>query len=338
MLKRFRSIVLIVIGLALASFLYVSHQISFSHGQGNEKRNFRVNPGENVFQIGEKLESQGFISHKEYFVFYMWKESLRKSILAGDYVLTGTMAIPEIARVVIQGDVVSRSVTITFPEGWDSTKVADRLNANGLPGQGFLELVLHPKPEWRTRFSFLSAIPQDASLEGFLFPDTYTFAKDASAEDIVVKMLQDFDTRVSDDVRAAISKQGRTLFEVVTMASVVENEVQTSLDRKMVADIFWRRIAIGQPLQSDATIKYILKKDKFQHSIEETRTESPYNTYIHKGLPPGPIANPGLDALAAAISPEPNPYFYFLTDRDTGETVFAKTFEEHKINKQNHGL
>jgi UPF0755 protein len=338
-MKKRTVITLGILGaLAAAGVSYAWHQVSYSHGSAAEEKNFRVNPGENFLEVAEKLEAQGLVASKWYFAFYAWKEDMRQKIQAGDYVLAGGMTVPEMARVLAQGDAASRSVTVTFPEGWDSRKMAERLTANGLPGREFLEMANRPDPEWRERFVFLRSAPPNASLEGFLFPDTYAFAKDASAEDIVARMLKGFEAKVSEEVVADASGKGRNLFQAVTLASIVENEVQTSEDRRKVADLFWRRLAIGQPLQSDATVKYVLGKNKIQHSVEETRTDSPYNTYVHKGLPPGPIANPGLDALRAAVYPASNPYYYFLSDPKTGETVFAETFEQHKLNKERHGL
>jgi UPF0755 protein len=338
MKKRLLYSVVLVGGLALAGFFYVSYRTSFSHGPATMEKVFRVDPGDNFVEVGRKLEADGLVSWKWYFAYYVWREGLRHKILAGEYGLNGGMAIPEIARILTRGEVVSTAVTVTFPEGWDSRKMAERLDASNLPGEEFLALVDRPKPEWMGRFGFLEGVPRNASLEGFLFPDTYTFAKDASAEDIVVRMLKNFDTRVPGPVRTDIAKQNKSLFEVLTLASVVENEVRSTEDRKRVADLFWRRLRIGQPLQSDATVKYILGKNKIQHSVEETRVDSPYNTYVNKGLPPGPIANPGMDAFLATVYPIPNAYYYFLSDPETGETVFAETFEEHKINKEKHGL
>lgn len=330
---------LFVLGvLAVIVFLFVSYQVSSSRGSRASERAFRVNQGENILAIGDKLQQQGLIQWKWYFVYYAWKEDLRQTMQAGDYVLKGSMTIPEIARIISQGDILSTSVTVTFPEGWDMRKMADRLNANGLPGDEFLALARKPLPEWREQYVFLKGLPDDTALEGFLFPDTYTFAEDVSAQDIVARMLRNFNEKAPANFALEASRQGRTLFEVVTMASIVENEVRSTTDRKQVADLFWRRMDIGQPLQSDATVKYILGKNKIQHSFEETRVESPYNTYVNKGLPPGPISNPGLDSLSATLFPTANPYYYFLNNPETGETVFSVTFDEHKINKEKHGL
>jgi UPF0755 protein len=216
--------------------------------------------------------------------------------------------------------------------------MAERLTAKGLPGEAFLELVKHPLAQWRDQYPFLQTLPAGATLEGFLFPDTYSFFKNASAEDIVTKMLGNFQKRFIVASWEGVGTHKHSLFETVTLASIVEAEVKTPSDRALVADIFWRRIATGIALGSDATIQYIRGENKIQHSIEETRVESPYNTYTHKGLPPGPISNPSFEALQATLHPKSNEFFFFLNDTVTGETVFSRTFEEHIVNKQKHGL
>lgn len=335
--KKF-TVILALATLASGGFFIVDHQAASSHGNRESLQVVEIMPGENMLDIGMKLQDVGVVSWRGYFAYYIWKEDLRHSLVAGKYQLSGKMTIPEIAKVITQGDIVPKGVTITFPEGFDGKKMADRLNANSLPGDAFSDLVNHPKPEWRAEFWFLKNMPQNASLEGFLFPDTYTFTFETSADAIVLRMLSNFENKFPDAAKADIERQGKSIFDIVTLASIVENEVRTGPDRKLVADLFLRRIAIGQPLQSDATVKYVRGESKVQHSFEETRVDSPYNTYINKGLPPGPISNPGTESLMAVVFPTPNPYFYFLNDTTTGETIFSITFDEHKINKTKHGL
>jgi UPF0755 protein len=151
-------------------------------------------------------------------------------------------------------------------------------------------------------------------------------------------MLKNFSEKITPDMLTEISNQKKSLYDILTMASIVEGEVSKDSDRKVVAGIFWNRLAIGQALGSDATLEYVLGGNKRQHSIAETQIDSPYNTYRFKGLPPGPVSNPGLSAIDAAINPAETQYFYFLSDPATGETIFSKTFEEHVANKAKYGL
>jgi UPF0755 protein len=188
----------------------------------------------------------------------------------------------------------------------------------------------------------LREIPDGQSLEGYLFPDTYIFPEHATAELIVNELLENYGKR-TEKLREGYEKtmERKRLFDwhgLMTLASIVENEVRTKEDRRMVADLFIRRLEIGQSLQSDATLRYILGETKVKYSLEETRVVSPYNTYQNPGLPPGPIGNPGLESIEAVLSPLPNEYFYFLNNATTGETVFSKTFEEHVQNKSRNGL
>ena len=137
-------------------------------------------------------------------------------------------------------------------------------------------------------------------------------------------------------MRKDIKAQDRTIYEIITMASIVEKEVRILEDMKTVAGIFWDRIKYGQALESCASLAYILGESKVQYSVADTKIDSPYNTYKNPGLPPGPISNPGLNAVRAAIYPEYTSYNYFLSDPQTGDTIFSKTFEEHKQNKQKY--
>lgn len=192
--------------------------------------------------------------------------------------------------------------------------------------------------EIKADYDFLSEKPASVDLEGFLFPDTYIFFKDATAVDIINRMLFNFDEKFTSDIRVEIEKKGKTIYEIVTMASILEKEVKTPEDMKIVSGIFWDRLEVGQPLQSCATIAYVLGEEKKQYSYEDTRAPSPYNTYTNKGLPRGPINNPGMRAITAAIYPTNTEYNYFLTDPKTGKTVFSKTIEEHEANKAKYGL
>jgi len=145
-------------------------------------------------------------------------------------------------------------------------------------------------------------------------------------------MLDNFDAKLTDELRQEIASQGRTIHEIVTLASILEHEAANDRDRPLIADIFWRRLAAGIPLQSDATVNYVTGKSLASPTIADTEIEHPYNTYRNRGLPPGPIGNPGLASIIAAIRPEANENLFYLHAPD-GTTYYARTFEEHKANK-----
>lgn len=346
MAKLIKRIIIISIILAVlaGSFFYFSNRVHFSRGKADARAILKIEKGEDAVAIGKKLEQEGLISNHVYFVFYVWDRGLHSQIMAGEYEIAPKLTIPEIARIITQGEIVPTRVKITFPEGWTSKEMAKRIDANNLSGTGdFNESFDSLKDnagyfQNKYNYDFLNNLPKNATLEGFLFPDTYFFSKDATAEEIIQKMLDNFGKKLSADLRQETEKQGKTIHEIITMASIIEGEVRSDSDRKIVSGIFWNRIKNGQALQSCATLAFILGENKKQYSFEDTRTSSPYNTYLNKGLPPGPISNPGLAAIMAAIYPTETDYNYFLSDPETGATIFSKTLDEHNANKVKYGL
>lgn len=190
-----------------------------------------------------------------------------------------------------------------------------------------------------SRFSFLEDKPEEADLQGYLYPDTYRIFTDASASDVVLRMLDNFDKKLTSEMREDIKEQGKTIHEILIMASLIEKEApinyksNDNYHAKMISGIFWQRIRNRQALQSCATLAYILGENKERYSQADTQIESPYNTYLNPGLPPGPITNPGILAIDAAIYPNYNDYYYFLTPTGTRDIIYSKNHEEHVSNK-----
>ena len=295
-----------------------------------------------MFSLAERLEAVGLISSRYVFLWHLVREQKTRDLVAGAYSLSGNLSVAEIALLITEGKTAPRDIRVTFPEGWTNKKMAERLTANNLPGADFLALVQKPLPEWRTKFNFLASLPAGVSLEGYLFPDTYFFAPEATAEDIITALLTNFGKKWEGIAIQSNENDGafdpKRLHAVITLASIIEEEGRTKEERDMISDIFRKRIALGQPLQSDATINFILGTTRLQPTLKDLERVSPYNTYQNRGLPPGPISNPGLVSLRAALFPKSNPYYYFLVDIDTGETFYATTFEEHVKNRALHGL
>jgi len=323
--------------LVLLEFYLFNRQTSFSHGAGNIPQNIEITEGEGVEDIGQKLEDAQLVKSKYYFDFYIWKTGSRGKIKAGKYELKGTMTIPEIVQVLSLGEIISNQVKVTFPEGTSAGGMAEILTQKGFDGDTFLADI-RSGSEIAANYAFLKDVPKNSNLEGFLFPDTYIFFKDAKPEEIADRMLQNFDEKMTPKMREDIQNGGKNIFDVVTMASILEKEVRTADDMKIASGIFWDRIGVGMPLQSCATVAYVLGKEKKQYSVEDTKTPSPYNTYLNKGLPPGPIDNPGMNSILAAIYPTKTDYNYFLSDPTTGKTIFSRTLEEHAANKAKYGL
>ncbi len=216
-------------------------------------------------------------------------------------------------------------------EGWtleDEAHLLGAASSTGLTSTPF-------DPRWRMEFSFLRLLPLNRSLEGYLFPETYRVWDDELPEGLIRKQLQTFQQRVATS-SLAFPAPLRSLDEVVTLASIVEKEVQQDTDRQIVAALFLRRLKEGMALQSDATLAYITGSSRNRATANELANPSLYNTYQHPGLPPGPICNPGSSAIDAVLHPTPSPYRYFLTDKQ-GKVLYAKTFEEHLKNKRRAG-
>ncbi len=300
--------------------------------KGGEEKIFIVQEGEGLQEIAENLRLERIIGHKLVFVLYVYLKGDANNLQAGKYNLSPSMNIAEIAKKIIGGDVFHDWVKITIPEGWTSKQIEAKLiELQIVDPQKYTYYAISTES-----FPFLTDKPKDGNLQGYLFPDTYYFEKNSSIEEVIKKMLVNFREKLTDDLYEEIKRQNKTLHEILIMASILEKEVRSDEDRAVVSGIFWKRIKDKYPLESCATIAYILEVDKWQYSIEDTRIESPYNTYTNIGLPPTPINNPGLSAIKAAIYPQESDYYFFLTDPETGNTIFSKTFQEHSANKRKY--
>ena len=299
-----------LLGLFVILFVF-SYQVEVPLSKNVEERIFIVEQGQGSEEIAENLRTEGLISNKWAFFYYIWLEGKTKGLQAGEYSLTPSMSILEIAKKILEGDVIKDWIKVTIPEGWSIKKIEERLATLGLikPGE---------------------KLPQKE--EGYLFPDTYYFYKEVTIEQIIEKMQDNFDRKVDEELKKEIGEQEKTLNEIIILASIIQNEVILVKDMKIIAGIFYNRLEIGMALQSDATVNYVTGKGERQPSAQDIKIDSPYNTYIHRGFPPGPISNPGLDAIKAAIYPEDTDYLYFLNPLD-GTTIFSKTLEEHNRNK-----
>lgn len=230
--------------------------------------------------------------------------------------------------------------TLRIIEGWRNSDISNLLIKNNLSTAD--DFIKAQKDYDLNKFSFLADKPKNTDLEGYLYPDTYRVYASSTVSEIITKMLSNLDNKLTPKMRADIKAQGKTVNEILTMASIIEKEAPISYskndnqDAKIISGIFWHRIKIGQALQSCATLAYVLGVDKEQYSQVDTKTESPYNTYKNPGLPPGPIANPGILAIEAAIYPIPSNYNYFLTPKDSKAIIYATTYDEHLRNKNKY--
>ena len=309
-------VILILIIFSLSAGFYFIYQVKIPLDRQGAEQSFIIVKGEGSEEISTNLEETGLIRNRFWFDTYIYLRGLSTRLQAGEYTLSPGLNVEQIAYKLAGGKAESQEVTITIPEGFNLRKIDARLAKHGLIEIGEL-------------------LADSRKLEGYLFPDTYRFNKDATLNEIIGKMMGNFNRKVTQDLKDEIQKQGKTLDQIIIMASLIEKEVATEQDQKIVSGIFWNRLAINYPLQSCATIAYVLDIDKWIYSIEDTKIASPYNTYQNAGLPPGPIANPGISAIRAAVYPESTDYLFFLSKPD-GETVFSRTLEEHNENKERY--
>jgi UPF0755 protein len=325
----------VVVGSAYGVFSALYQSVSCT---GKETTEIIIPEDSDVWDIARILKEKRCLSFSSVFVFGVWKDDMRGKFQAGTFILPPELTVSEMVYfLTTKTSQKKEDIRITFPEGWTISQMADRLEVNTLSGQKFLELAQRPDV-FSDRFPFLTQLPQGATLEGFLFPDTYFFDPEASPDSIIEKMLQTFLQKVLEPYQESFGFEGENMFSIITMASIIEGEVRSSEDRRLVSGIFAKRIESGMPLQSDATLAYVLKERKIQHSAQDLSKDSPYNTYKYQGLPPGPICNPSLDAIQSSLEPASSEYWFFLNDPQTGKTYFAKDFEQHKRNKTKVGL
>ncbi len=281
-----------------------------------------IAPGSSARAIAECLQEQGLIRSARAFVLAARLGGYTRHFVAGDYLVSAAMSSPEIIKLIASGKTATRQFTI--PEGFTLAQIAARLEHEGIcRAEQFLRYARSPRAARSAPFE----IPAD-SLEGYLFPDTYRVPYRATPEEVAGVMLARFKEKVADRYWARAKKQGwRSLHEVVTLASIVEREAKLDEERPIIAQVFIKRLRMGMLLESCATINYILGEQR-PLTEADLAVDSPYNTYVHRGLPPGPICSPGEASVRAVVFPANTDYLYFRARGDGGH-IFSRTFEEH---------
>lgn len=294
-----------------------------------QPKKITIREGQGFIEISNMLADEQIIRKAALFRIFVLFRGWAVSLRPGTYSFEGKLSIPQVAKTIVSGP---GDIEVIVPEGFTIFDIDKRLNDLGLIGAGQV-VGLAQSPEL-FKFSFLQN-DEVKTLEGFLFPDTYRFGQKMNAEAIVSKMLANFEKKVISAIGEDFGGNP-SLYAVIILASLIEKEVlPAGEDRKIVADILWKRLELQIPLQVDAAVVYAWKQvnpnwkpKNFTLSAQEIKINSPYNTYRFGGLPPGPIANPGLDAIKSALAPLDSPYWYYLSTPQ-GETIFSKNLEEH---------
>jgi UPF0755 protein len=303
-----------------------------------EAKLFTIEKGQAVKEIALNLKKDNLIKDQYVFIIYTALSGKYSKIQAGEYLLSSQMSTSKIVSLFTNGKTAKEKLTII--EGWDLRDIAQYFKGKNIASEEEIYTITgKPTEEDNSinlnNYDFLSSKPSNLSLEGYLFPDTYYINKADNLESIISKMLNNFDSKLTPDLKSEIKRQKKTIFEIITMASLIEKEVKTSEDKKIVSGILWKRMANGMRLQVDATILYAQGKEGSKIYTKDTQINSPYNTYRNDGLPLGPISNPGIDSIIAAIYPTKTTYYYYLSTPD-GTTIFSRTLEEHNYNKNKY--
>jgi UPF0755 protein len=305
-----------------------------------QKITFTVEEGWGAEKIASELKAAGVVRSAQYFSLYVVLTHNIANLQAGVFEFAPGSSIKTVVSSMTNAR--AQEVRITIPEGYSTEQISD-IVVQALPRitkEGWEQAVEQIGIGLLGVEDILAGIPNGQKLEGYLFPDTYRFRADADAKTIIETMVMTLARRLAEKgivPPSAAEKyefdNGMTLHEVLTLASIVEREVKSQEDMRLVAGVFLSRVKIGMALQADSTVNFLTGKKDIAVSLEDSKIDSPYNTYRRVGLPPGPICNPGMNAILAVMQPQDSEYLYFLTAKD-GKVVYAKTYSEHVSNKK----
>lgn len=292
---------------------------------GTPAQQFRLKQGMHAGQIGRRLEAQGLIRHAGFFQLVTRLQRVGGRLEAGVYRLDGQATTIEVLAQLQKAPLRLRRVTL--PEGWTLNQIAGHLQQQGFADSARFAALAGDA-------AFAAALGVKApSLEGYLFPETYFFEEEVLEEDMLKQMVAQFNRVFDRRFRRQLDEMGWPLHDVVTLGSIIELEAVAADERPVISGVFRRRLELNRRLESCATVEYALGVHKVRLSYRDLEIESPYNTYKYRGLPPGPIGNPGRASLEAALFPADTPYLYFVA-RGDGTHIFSRTNKEHNIAKR----
>ena len=297
---------------------------------------FNIGMDEPTSTVIERLQATGLINDANAFRNYLVYTGLDNQIQAGDYQLSAAMTPIQIVEEIL--DATPEFVVLVILPGWRLEEIAEGLPSSGLniSPEDFLKAANNPSGG----YSFSGQIPAGFSIEGFLMPGTYELPRETTSEELLIILLNKFEELVSVEIRDGFLQQGLSLREGVIIASIVQREAVVAEEQSMIASVFLNRVAVGMALEADPTVQYAVGYNPLQLtwwtnplSTANLGFDSPYNTYIYAGMPPGPIANPSLEALIAVAFPAQTPYYFFRAACDnSGHHNFAENFEQHQAN------
>jgi UPF0755 protein len=336
--------ILILVFIGGGGYLYIKSALQPVDKDSKVQTKVEIPIGSSVTGISERLEASGIIKNAKVFKYYV-KFKNEAGFMAGEYELSPSMEIPEIINRLKTGKVLQKAAfQLTIPEGKQLKEIAQIIAKavnlpeeevfNQLNDRTFIQKMMAKFPDLLTTDIQNPNIKYP--LEGYLFPATYPFYKpNPTVEEMVVTMLEQTKKVITPYLAEFSEEEEFTAHQLLTMSSLIEEEATAKADRKKISSVFYNRIEQGMPLQTDPTVLYAQGKHKERVLYEDLEVESPYNTYKHKGLPPGPIANAGKDSIEAAVQPADTKHLYFLATPE-GEVLFTNTLDEHNAAKAEH--
>lgn len=327
-MNRKKILLRVTISLILVGFITVIYLGFIKAGTGPRKEiSIIVKEGENFSEIVDKLVKKDVIKSAISLKIAAENKKIDTKIQPGEYVFKTNSSIDEVVEVFKKGP-KREYVTVTIPEGFSVKEITTRFGKKTtIREELFLDIALNNAREYKKKYSFLKDNPTD-SLEGYLFPKTYTFEKPVEENDIVDSLLSQLGKEIKNINFNKIKAKGYNLHQILTIASLIEKEAKVPEERPIIASVIYNRIEKGMFLQIDATIQYALGKTKTKLTHEDLEISSPYNTYQNKGLPPGPICNPGLKSIEAAANPADTDYLYYVLSDRKGHHTFTSSYRE----------
>lgn len=337
-------LLLFMAGGAGGLLLYAAHTLQPT--EPGEPVRFTVPSGVSSSRIANILERNGLIRDATTFAYYLKLKDIGRGFQAGEYEMAPGTELARIIEMLNNGETVPpEMIRFTIPEGWTVERIADMLaETAGFDREDILELARHPerlKPaKGMAMPAFIGALADMEGLayklEGYLFPETYELPADSTAGDVLFRLVRELGDRLArlpDGWEIRLQESGLTFHELLTVASLIEREVVLDEERPVVASVIYNRLAKNMNLEIDATVQYALEEHKERLLHEDLKVDSPYNTYLHPGLPPGPIASPGLKSIEAALFPAETNYLFYVTKKDgSGGHLFAETYQGHLRN------
>ena len=332
-------ILLILAGPVVLGYMY-AREVYYPTLASGDLVTFEIAEGTSVDQIAEDLVAKGLIDQPEFFKLYLRLSGGQASIQAGSFEIPQNISIADLSQRL--GVAMREQAVLRFTEGWRREEMAEYVDSQyqkgeiGFSGAEFSNLALNPSPTLRQKLG--SRLPAETSLQGFLFPDTYHIDRDATAEDVLAKMIDTYLAKVDAQTQAGFASQGLTEYEALILAAIVEREAFSGDERPIIARILLKRLQSGEILGTDATLQYALGYSEEEErwwkqgiTMADLELDSPYNTRRVAGLPPAPICNPSIEAIQAIAQPADTPYLYYLHDAE-GEVHYAATLAEHNAN------